>query len=321
MLSLKKLEPILYFNNNTLESQIEALKNKENIDEETTKKIKRFQYGVDGEKKVLYELINSDIGMYILHDINICFKNQEAQIDFLIMTEKSVYVIECKQLYGNITIDNKGNFIRELEWKGRKNKEGMYNPLTQCERHISLLKKICYSKYNTLEKLLYKNRMNTLFTPIVVLANNKTILNDYYAPNEIKQKIVRVDQLVKYIKKKESTKTSLYSEKYIKNYCDSLLTYQVDSKYVSPLTNVEVETENIPNQKEAEKLREDLKKYRIQKSREDRCKPYFIFKDITLEKLIEKRPKSKEELLNIEGLGEYKVEKYGEDILELINKL
>ncbi len=319
MLSLKKLEPILYFTNNTLESQIEALKSKENLDEETTKKIKLFQYGVDGEKKVLYELMNSDIGMYILHDINICFHNQEAQIDFLIMTEKSVYVLECKQLYGNITIDNKGNFIRELEWKGRKNKEGMYNPLTQCERHISLLKKICYSKYNTLEKLLYKNRMNTLFTPIVVLANDKTILNDYNAPNEIKQKIVRADQLIKYIKKKESIKTSVYREKYIKKYCDSLLNYQVESKYISLSSDEKMEKEEMQQPKEDEKLREDLKKYRLQKCREEKCKPYFIFKDVTLEELIEKRPTTKEKLLDIEGLGKYKIEKYGEDILKLIN--
>lgn len=316
MLSLKKLEPILFFNNDTLEKQIELLKTKENT-EEITLQIKLLEYGVTGEKKVLYELLNSHIGMYILHDINLKFNDLEAQIDFLIMTEKSVFVIECKNLYGNITIDNHGNFIRETEINGKKTKTGIYNPLTQCERHIGLLKKITYEKYGTIRKLLFGNKLNELFTPIVVLANDKTILNDYYAPKEIKKKVIRADQLINYIKKIESTKESLYSEKYIKNNCEALLKYQIESKYIEPTSVVEEpEKSDIKNDEE---LREKLKKYRLQKSREENNKPYFIFTDKTLEDLIAKRPTTKDELLKVEGLGKYKIEKYGEDILELIN--
>lgn len=316
MLSLKKLEPVLFFNNDTLEKQIELLKTKENT-EEITQQIKLLEYGVAGEKKVLYELLNSHIGMFILHDININFNDLNAQIDFLVMTEKSVFIIECKNLYGNITIDNNGNFIREAEINGKKSKNGIYNPLTQCERHIGLLKKITYEKYGTIRKLLFGNKLDDLFTPIVVLANDKTILNDYYAPKEIKKKVIRADQLVNYIRKIDSTKENLYSEKYIKNYCEALLNYQIESKYIEPVNLKENQVPN--NEKSDTELRNNLKNYRLQKSREENNKPYFIFNDKTLEDLIRKRPKTKEELLNVEGLGKYKTEKYGEDILKLIN--
>lgn len=317
MLSLKKLEPVLYFNNDTLEKQIEILKAKENQSEEIAKQIKLLEYGINGEKKVLYELLNSHIGMYILHDIHLQCKELTAQIDFLIMTKKSVFVIECKNLYGNITIDRNGNFIRETEFNGKKSKTGIYNPLTQCERHIELLKAMTYEKYGVIQKLLFGNKMDEIFTPIVVLANDKSILNDYYAPKEIKKKVIRADALINFIKKVDSTKESIYSPKYMKSYCDALLSkYQIEPKYIEQVEK----KEEIQNKKSDAEIREKLKKYRLEKSREENRKPYIIFTDKTLEDLIEKRPKTKKELVNIDGLGEYKIENYGEDILKIINR-
>lgn len=40
---------------------------------------------------------------------------------------------------------------------------------------------------------------------LVVLANPKTVVNDTYAKKEIKQQVIRADQLIKYIKETEST--------------------------------------------------------------------------------------------------------------------
>ncbi len=316
LLSLKKWEPVLFLDNHTLEKQLEELKNKENSQsEEIKKQIKFFEYGIMGKKRVLYELVNSHIGMYILHDINIKFGDLEAQIDFLIMTEKSFFVIECKNLYGNITIDSKGNFLRETEINGKKTKTGIYNPLTQCERHIGLLKNITYEKYGAFQKLIFGNKLDQLFTPIVVLANDKTILNDYYAPKNIKEKVIRADQLVNYIKEKDNLKKTLYSKKDIQNYCENLLKYQIESKYMEVSINKDCKENNSKNDFE---LREELKSYRLKKCKEENNRPYFIFNDKTLNDLIEKKPLTDEELIKIEGFGQYKTEKYGEDILNII---
>ena len=62
-----------------------------------------------------------------------------------------------------------------------------------------------------------------------------------------------------------------------------------------------------------------MKKYRLNKSKELNYKPYFIFSDKTLEELINKKPKNKVELKQIEGFGDKKIEMYGIDIIKIIN--
>ena len=63
-----------------------------------------------------------------------------------------------------------------------------------------------------------------------------------------------------------------------------------------------------------------LKFYRLQKSREENIKPYFICNDLQLKDLISKMPSSKEELKLVSGFGDVKVDKYGEDIIQIMSK-
>lgn len=63
-----------------------------------------------------------------------------AQIDFLVITNKLNFVIECKNLFGNIEINSKGDFIRTIQYGNKKYKEGIYSPITQNERHLAVLK-------------------------------------------------------------------------------------------------------------------------------------------------------------------------------------
>jgi superfamily II DNA helicase RecQ len=63
-----------------------------------------------------------------------------------------------------------------------------------------------------------------------------------------------------------------------------------------------------------------LKDYRLRTSRAEGIKPYMIFNNDEMEKLIAANPKSKNELLKVKGFGEKKVEKYGEEILRIINR-
>jgi len=65
-------------------------------------------------------------------------------------------------------------------------------------------------------------------------------------------------------------------------------------------------------------LKEELKKYRLNKSNEYNVKPYFIFTNEQLDNIIKLLPKSKNELLSINGFGEFKVSNYGDDIINII---
>ena len=100
---------IIYKEGNTLQKRVEDL-NKEiktATKEEKIfieKDIKKYEYAIKGENKIINALMNSNIPMLILHDLNIAYKDYKAQIDFMIITKRNYYILECKNTYGNIWI-------------------------------------------------------------------------------------------------------------------------------------------------------------------------------------------------------------------------
>lgn len=321
-------DTILYYSGNTLENKIKVLENKlKNVKSKEEKlylyeEIQKYKYGIQGENKILYELKNSHIPMYILHDINLEYKDYKAQIDFIILTKKNYYIIECKNLYGNISIDNKGNFYRI----NNKNKVGIYNPITQLDRHINIIRRYIEDRNNFIGKLIVKKIFDSMYHGIVVLANDNTVVEDKYAPKNVKNKVIRADQLIEYIKYIEkNTDSYASSEKDIISSCNNILALCKKEETIAeerPLLNINEDitdnnkTININNDDE---IRTNLKKYRLNKSKELNYKPYFIFSDKTLEELINKKPKNKVELKQIEGFGDKKIEMYGIDIIKIIN--
>lgn len=85
---------------------------------------------------------NSGMDMYILHDIYLETGDLTAQIDYIVITRQHIYVIECKNLIGNIYVDNKGAFVCNYEVSGKKIKDGIYSPVTQNQRHLQVMKEV-----------------------------------------------------------------------------------------------------------------------------------------------------------------------------------
>ena len=69
---------------------------------------------------------------------------------------------------------------------------------------------------------------------------------------------------------------------------------------------------------EGTRLYQELKAYRLRKSREEKIKPYYIYNDSQLKDLIMKMPEDKQALQKVSGFGPVKAEKYGDDILKII---
>jgi DNA helicase-2/ATP-dependent DNA helicase PcrA len=63
-----------------------------------------------------------------------------------------------------------------------------------------------------------------------------------------------------------------------------------------------------------------LKSWRLEQSRADNVPAYVIFNDRTLEEISNVRPRTVGELLNINGIGPSKVDRYGDQILALTQK-
>ena len=344
----KLKEPIFLKESSNAEIQTEKLKGIEpllNTEGQSIIKqdIKNLEYGIAGEKNIAFELKNSHMPMYILHDIYLEDGDLSAQIDYLVFTKRVCFVIECKNLYGDIEINNRGDFIRTTELYGRKKKEGIYSPITQNQRHLELMKKIRVdNKGNILTKFMTDRYFEDIYKPVVVLANPKTVLNAKFAKKEVKEKIIRSDQLVMYIKDiYKNSKVAEYSEEGLLKWAQSIMDLhkEVEKDYTAkyeqyrinisghetrnevPLTNeaksTVVKTED--NIEETDIFKE-LRAYRLNKSREENIKAYFIYNDNQLKDLISKMPKSKEELQLVAGFDEKKADMYGDDILKIVSK-
>lgn len=305
------------------------------------KQINLARYGETGENNIAFELRNSGMDMYILHDIYLETGDLSAQIDYIVITRKKVYVIECKNLIGNIEIDNTGAFIRSYELAGRHIKEGIYSPITQNQRHLQVLKEIRKnSKGNFFTKLIFEKSFQDTYQPIVVLANPKTYLNAKFAKKEVREQVIRADQLIDYIKKADEavTDSNMSTDDMLRLaqfYLDNNQPQRSDyaRKYEELATEA---AKNVPPKKpmaEAENMEtfrpagetgkeeiiQRLKTFRLEQSRKEHCKPYYIFNDMQMEELIVRNPQNRKELLEVAGFGNVKVEKYGDAILEILH--
>ena len=102
--------------------------------------MKLLAYGIAGEESVAFELNNSYLPIIVLHDLRLEHEELSVQIDYLIITTKFCLVVECKNLFGNLEVNSRGEFIRELDFNGKRKKEGIYSPITQNVRHMEMIK-------------------------------------------------------------------------------------------------------------------------------------------------------------------------------------
>lgn len=330
-------EPVIVKESNEATKQVQEMilfrnelitEGQELIDDE----IRLIQAGIYGEDAILFELKNSHLPIIVMRDLNLSYKGLSAQIDFLILTPRGHLVIECKNLVGDIEITSSGDFIRKFNYGKRTIKSGIYNPITQNRRHLDLMRDIYIDQQeNIIRRTMLDNEFWKMFNPFVVVANSKSVLNIKYAKKEVKEKIVRLDQLNNKVREIifSNEKMGFTSNELI-DIANHILNYHrvkpFDFKekyksYIKTQTKEEVivQTREISADIESDPKYIALKKYRLDQSRKENIKPYFIFNNIQLEDLVKTCPKNKQELLSVNGFGPAKCEKYGDDILRIIN--
>lgn len=295
--------------------------------------IKKIAAGISGEKNIAYELKNSRMPVLILHDLNLEYNGLTAQIDYIVIDMKFILVIECKKMTGDIEINNKGEFTRLFKNSYGKvyKKEGIYSPITQNQRHVELVKDIFSHEMDSMSK-----NSNVLYKSIIVIANPKTIVNDKYAPKEIKSQIIKYDQLINHMKALHADKSYLdwITEDGMHHMADLLIQFhhpaEIDyakkygiktvatSKSVPvPVEKEESNTASIP---EHSQLYEELRKYRWDLSKKENIKAYFIFNNVQLDEIIQAKPQTIDALMKLNGFGPAKCEKYGAGIIEIIKE-
>ena len=298
--------------------------------------MKLLAYGIVGEESVAFELNNSYLPFIVLHDLRLEHGGLTAQIDYLIITTKFCLVVECKNLFGNLEVNSRGEFIRELDFNGKRKKEGIYSPVTQNVRHMEMIKALRLgNKRNPLMRVALDKSFGELHKSVIVLANPKTVINLKQAPKEIKDQIIRSDQLIAHIKKLlRENKDLASSEKdmyemadffvglHKENPVDYAEKYLLDGGAVEQSDAIVDREENggVEVKIDETPLYQALKQYRYETSKAEGIKAYYVYNNLQLEALIAGMPRSLDELRKISGFGEVKCEKYGEAILGIMRR-
>ncbi len=281
--------------------------------------------GFEGENEISYQLSKSNLGLFVLSDINIKYEDLTAQIDFVVLSKAYCYFIECKNLIGNITVNDKGDFIREYTFNNQKIKKGMYSPLRQVEAQRDVYKKIWNNRLsknkivNYILKTLNEKNFEDNHRVLVVAANSDTILNTKYAPKDMKYKIIRSDALVRQIKYDldHSDKSLWLNKSEQEKWANAFLNINIDnhSDYYSYYKNKYINTTNI----DKTLLKEKLINFRKNRSAEMKIPAYYIFTNDELDKIIDLCPRTIEKLQESKILESIKIKVHGEKIVEVIN--
>ena len=341
--SLPNGEKIIIFKaNDTLNNNIKNLMNKQKTESSALKnnalnyQILLFKIGELGESKVLDELKYSFYPMNIIKDISINIGEFHCQIDFLIITKKSMYLIECKNNGANLKIDSTGSFY--LVKEGKKNR--IFSVLNQIERQKMILEQLDFD-------VDIKN-----IHPIIVYANEETgiEIEDETILRGID--VINLDRLNSLIREKEKDLEEIYCEEEIEKIKNKLLDPILkNSDYVEENSKKWDEFElrmqlekNINEKKALEKIAERnstksikenndgskisrdefgeiLEKYLIRKSEKLGVTTTSLMTEMMKDEVLEKMPTTVAQLSKLLVSNSVFFHKISSDLLSMINNI
>ena len=224
-------EPIILKKDSSLEKSLEQLKQSSKPNKND---LYMLEMGIKGEQQVEYHLTKSNIGMYILRDVNLEVDDMTAQIDFVVITSHHCYFIECKNYSTNkIIVDENRNFEINRRYKNTYRRQGIKSPLSQVDDQLNVFKRICLKNTETVKQLLEKTSFKDYFKTMVVFTNPDNILDLKKTPYDIKYRILKADNLVRQIEYDENHyKGNKLSQEEMKRIADFILLNNVEVKKI-----------------------------------------------------------------------------------------
>lgn len=298
---------------------LKELKSKNPDNKYINQQLYMAQKGLAGENEIIYQLKKSNIGMFILHDVNLVYEELKAQVDFIVITPWCCYFLECKNLIGNISVNEKGDFIREYSYNGHKVKKGMESPYRQANAQRDVYKKIWFKNQGKLKSFLFENNFEPLHRILVVAANGENILNTRYAPKEMKNNIIKADALIRKLEydRDHSDKTLWSNKKSMEQWAEHFIKLNVSTD-----ENFDIDINDNSENKEVENdtsLKDKLIEFRKVRSKEKNIPAYYVFTNEELDKILNLNPKTIEDLQKSQILSNAKLKSHGTEIINIIN--
>lgn len=214
---------------------------------------------------------------------------------------------ECDKKYTNLTVRNNGSIrLGTLIYIAKENgvevkNASRFNTMTTTHRKTAKNKEVLYEVLKA-KRLELANKIDK---PAFTIFTNKTLealvdkmpmntddLLDVYGISYKKCKTLAQDLLPLIISFNEGKSEEIKP---------------VGQKYTLPKLSVKEDT-----------LYEKLRDFRLNMSREKGMKAFYVFGNSTLNELVEQKPTSKKELLAIKGIGNKKIEEFGEAIIGIV---
>lgn len=172
-------------------------------------KRKILNAGVEGESRVKEVLKGLDKKRYkVLHGFYLKGTTMTQEIDSLVISNKCIFNIECKNFGGKITIDKNGIWHRVKYDK----EEILKSPIEQVNRH-----------HKVLEEVVGKN---IKIVDIIVISNERTTI---HGEENISIPVIKHDELLGFISKYNNTNEK-YSIKELSNKISSKIKGYSDIK-------------------------------------------------------------------------------------------
>lgn len=158
---------------------------------EIKESLRRLLAGYNGERAISYYLdFLPEKDYSIFHHLRLKNEKYFFQMDYLILSPHFALILECKNLYGTLFLDNS---YEQLIRTANEKEEGFQNPLSQARSH-----------QQQLHDFLYKNGIPLLpIDYLVTISNPSTILKTNSHNKQILEKIAHSYNLLERIKKIE----------------------------------------------------------------------------------------------------------------------
>ncbi len=266
--------------------------------------------------------------------------------DVIMIHPTGIYVFESKNYSGWIYGKETDRYwIQSIynEENHKKYKTKFYNPIWQNKKHVDILNSYLENKYinSIYSYIVFSSRCKlkrlSYSSAHCIIMNRYNLIWDFKKDIKSKKDIFtneQIDEIYNNLKKCSNVSAEIKQQHidnincgayYLNRKEESQVIYDVaQTTETKEVTDIKLPTESITvepviEQKVYEKIVEELREYRKNKSTLEQVPAYFIYNDETMFMLANIKPKNLEELKQIKGLNDYKINKYGEDILKAIN--
>lgn len=321
--------------------EIERIKNFCNEEEKVVidkKILASLIKGIYGEKQTKRKLGYCDFYCNILSDIVLYDGNLKNQIDFLVITRKMCFIIECKNKTSTTKVLSDGRFAVGTYQNGKWKSEKISSPIEQNNEHVQLVKNIYKRNVNLISKMSGSKITSEYFKPVLVWVNNNSKIDWEDASEDVKEEVeeqfVYLERLVTYMNK-------IYNESYLpeKSIDEvekmSRIFYEIHKEYEEEYYSKNKQRalrevlQVLTNVTPQEFLRRELIYYREsdfvdQVFKNGKIKHSYregFLNQAMIEQIMQVLPRNIWELEDkIYNIGSYTRKHFGEDIIEIIDK-